>query len=34
MFIINGMKVKMEFALEGKNINECFEALIMNRKNV
>ena len=34
MFIINGMKVKMEFASAGKNINECFESLIMNRKNV
>ena len=34
MFIINGMKVKMEVAPAGKNINECFETLIMNRKNV
>ena len=34
MFIINGIKVKMEFASAGKNINECFESLIMNRKNV
>lgn len=34
MFIINGMKVKMEFTSTGKNITECFETLIMNRKNV
>lgn len=34
MFIINGMKVKMEFTPTGKNITECFETLIMNRKNV
>lgn len=34
MFIINGMKVKMEFAPVGKSINECFETLIMNKKNV
>lgn len=34
MFIINGMKVKMEFTPTGKNITECIETLIMNRKNV
>lgn len=34
MFIVNGMKVKMEFAPVGKSINECFETLVINRKNI
>lgn len=34
IFMVDGMKVKMEFSPDGKDINQCFETLIMNRKNV
>lgn len=34
VFMVDGMKVKMEFTTAGKTINECFETLIMNRKNI
>lgn len=34
VFMVDGMKVKLEFASSGKNINQCFESLVMNRKNV
>lgn len=34
IFLIDGMKVKMEFAPAGKDISQCFEKILLNRKNV
>lgn len=34
VIMVDGMKVKMEFSSDGKDFNQCFETLIMNRKNV
>lgn len=31
MFIVDGIKVKFEFAENGPNINECIENLIKNK---
>ncbi len=31
MFIVDGIKVKFEFAKDGPNINDCIENLIKNK---
>ena len=31
VFIVDGLKVKLEFSEKGKDINQCFENLIINK---